>query len=758
MRTIKFILCGLLLWSLAVGLRAQCPDFTDLNSPNVTGYYGHTYNPMSDTGIVSGRHTLITQQGTDLRTGGLLPLLPDGENAVIKLGNELVGAESESLVYTFTVDPDQSILLVKYAVVLENPNHNSADQPRFTIRMLDANDELLSPCMEYDVISSGDIPGFQSYGAHTKWRPWTINGFDLSEYAGQTVKMQVTTYDCSRGAHFGYAYFTATCISNHLAISGCNGNQVEVSAPSGFENYLWSNGSSSPSTAYTIQNNLIATCSISTVTNCQMILSATFLSQNVPTQDQVFFDTICQGDSYQNHGFVLPPQENSGTVVMSNTFFDVNNCNESATALLFLYVIPRYTHIYDAACEGQNYNAYGFTYQNLAVGSYTDTLDFSASSGCDSSLILHLSVHPIDPQPLVIDGPTELCGRSSASYHLQNPLNVSSFQWSVPEGVFVLYGNGTPGVNVYFSHESPNSSEIMLSVVNGCGMQNVTLPVTVFPAYQYIYTDTICVGNDYNQHGFQFGAQDSVGLFIHAQTDTTMLGCDSIVILQLFVADTPNVTVVPDPATLCVGEETELHAVSSQANVTLSSQLPKVWVGDILCTDNSFVHPQNWPCGKVAMGIVFYVDSTFEHGWAVSLHDDTSSCKWEVSWWPVDIPALPDCPYFRNALFDFDGYQNTLLIRNYSTADNYPAAYSVDFDNGWYLPAAGQAYHLYTSIPTVNSSLQLVGGTLFSTITQWSYWTSSEINSNAAWVLTSSRGFDYKTKNNSHSVRSVRSF
>jgi len=77
----------------------------DLSSSAVTGYYG-VYNSLLDdtiqyVGILSGRHTLITQQGTDPWTGDQLPLFPNGENVVVRLGNPAVGAETESLVYTF---------------------------------------------------------------------------------------------------------------------------------------------------------------------------------------------------------------------------------------------------------------------------------------------------------------------------------------------------------------------------------------------------------------------------------------------------------------------------------------------------------------------------------------------------------------------------------------------------------------------------------------------------------------------------------
>lgn len=759
MKHYKYLVCCLFFWICAVVLKAQCPDFLDLDGPNVVGYYGNTFNPTSDTGIVPGRHTLITQQGTDPRTGGLLPLLPPGESAVIKLGNEQAHHQAESLVYTFTVDPDHPILVIKYAVVFQDPDHWSEAQPRFTIQMLNNQNELLDDCMRYDVISGGNIPGFQTYGSIVRWRPWTTNGFDLSDYSGQTVKLQVTTLDCDLGAHYGYAYFTASCISNHLAISGCIGDQVTLTAPPGFESYAWNNGATTLSTVYTIQNSMVATCEIHTVTGCQCLLTGDF-STNVPTQNQSFYDTICQGENYQNHGFVLPPQHNGGDIAFFRHYYDIINCIESATSTLYLHVVPRYTHIYDQICDGDDYNAYGFVYQNLTTGNYTDTLDYVTASGCDSSVILHLTVNPTVPTSLVINGPTELCGTSMATYLLQNPENVTSFEWSVSEGVYVMYGNGTASANLFFTYEAPAISDITLTASNGCGSQSVTLPVTVHPSYQFFYSDTICRGNDYNQYGYQLGVQDSVGLFTYSRTESTMLGCDSITILQLLVADTPVVSVVPDPSILCLGEVTVIHALTPNAVVTLSSDLPFVRVGDILCTDSTFVHPENWSGSKTPKAVVFYVDNSGYHGWAVSLHDEGDPCAWATyDLWPdLDIPNMVNCPNIKAALHDFDGYQNTLQIRNYSPVQSFPAAYSIDFEDGWYLPAAGQAYHLYTAIPPVNASLQLVGGTLISTTTQWDYWTSSEIDYFWAWILDSAKGLYFKEKTNYSSVRGVRSF
>ena len=755
----KSILFVLLLGFCALSAEAQCPDFTDLTSSSVTGYAGtcgYIGNNFVDTilfvGIIPGRHTLITQQGTDPQTGGQLPLLPNGESAVVKLGNEQIGAQKESLVYTFTVDPDYPVLLLKYAVVLEDPHHIEVDQPRFLIQMLDANDQLLSGCMEYNVVSSPLIPGFQEYN-HVMWRPWTTNGFDLSAYTGQTVKFKITTYDCRAGGHYGYAYFTASCISHQISFSGCNGDQVTLSAPVGFESYSWNNGSHTPSTTYTILPNTVATCNITTVTGCQITHSVTF-TQDTILQDHVYYDTICEGMGYTNHGFNLPVYSSPGEYIATNTYYDASDCVEGATNTLYLHVHPRYHHIYDVACEGGNYNAHGFHLTQLTQGEVTDTTYVPLPYGCDSTTILHLTVNHTFSMSETINGPNVVCSGTSEIYSLVNAPSQTLYHWTTPAGVLIYGGQGTPSAQLYFMPNAPTSVQVTLTADNGCGSATTPVNIMVGTSYSNMFSDTICTGNAYTQHGYQLGTQDTAGYYVHILNGTTQQGCDSVSVLGLFVAETPSVEALADPAELCVGGETELHALGSQSSVTLTSQLQKVWVGDILCTDGTTVHPEDWPCGKVAMGVVFYVDNTGEHGWAVDL-EEIPNKMWAISN-QNDIPALVNFNSGRMAMSDLDGYTNTLLIRQSGTNNDYEAAYAVDFEHGWYLPAAGQAYKLYAEQIKVNNSLQLVGGNIVQLDSFGSCWTSTEISSNRVWVLNNALSFS--EKNYPRIVRGIRTF
>ena len=116
-----------------------------------------------------------------------------------------------------------------------------------------------------------------------------------------------------------------------------------------------------------------------------------------------------------------------------------------------------------------------------------------------------------------------------------------------------------------------------------------------------------------------------------------------------------------------------------------------VSIGDILCTDGTTVKPAAFPSsGKTAEGIVFYVDQNGQEGWAVNLNCDAININWvspEHYEEGYDIPILPNHETSRSALFDLDGYSNTAAIRMTNGPEWYPAAWSVDFDNGWYLPS-----------------------------------------------------------------------
>ena len=127
----------------------------------------------------------------------------------------------------------------------------------------------------------------------------------------------------------------------------------------------------------------------------------------------------------------------------------------------------------------------------------------------------------------------------------------------------------------------------------------------------------------------------------------------------------------------------------------------QVHVGDILCEDGAVVSPANLVVSEHnAIGVVFYVDATKQHGWAVGLKD-----LGEYSWGPnsKDTP-LRNCSSRQQALNDLDGYSNTKTIIEGGYDLPFPAFDSLDFENGWYLPAIGQLKRLYSKLEVFQQS------------------------------------------------------
>ena len=270
--------------------------------------------------------------------------------------------------------------------------------------------------------------------------------------------------------------------------------------------------------------------------------------------------------------------------------------------------------------------------------------------------------------------------------------------------------------------------------------------------HEVLLVDIVCgEGQPYHRYGFDI---DSVpaGETTYVRSVVSGLLCDSVISLSLFVVDPLQATMVASADTICAGESVSLWVMQDHA-------VPMVAVGDILCTDGSLVKPSAWPVtGKTAMGIVFYVDSTGEHGWAVHIQEQGNSVRWTPSGSVEDIPDLANYTYARDAITDLDGYTNTQLIRAAGNATTYPAAYAVDFANGWYLPAAGQLRLISAETVVLNASLQIVGGTQFPMNESGKYWSSTESDQNKTWYL-NYRGYMISyNKYNGVKVRSVRAF
>lgn len=85
-------------------------------------------------------------------------------------------------------------------------------------------------------------------------------------------------------------------VNDQLVLVACDGNQVTLSAPEGYDIYQWNNGSTSSTATYTVNGTTTATCLVSTP-DCELTLMATLLPQSgLPNVSSVIYATICKGE------------------------------------------------------------------------------------------------------------------------------------------------------------------------------------------------------------------------------------------------------------------------------------------------------------------------------------------------------------------------------------------------------------------------------------------------------------------------------
>ncbi len=288
-----YILLSLFLFSIGAGW-SQCIDFYDLDAPYVKCEIGPyaartggaawtTRKEDSGPGDQTSRHT-IHRKGVDTlttfngsHTG--LQTVPAGEVASVRLGNRLDGydaaclyndcrhrndytGEAERITYTFRVTEDNKYLILRYAVVWENPGGHNDLLPSFQIETLlgtTGNTAISGLCYSFDkTIGNTDLDyiGNSTFNHHVctgnttttiqsethpvAWRDWRTRIINLEDYVGQTVRLRITSSDCGHKGHFGYSYFTLRCLEANLYSPTCGGPTETRTfvAPEGL-NYIW---------------------------------------------------------------------------------------------------------------------------------------------------------------------------------------------------------------------------------------------------------------------------------------------------------------------------------------------------------------------------------------------------------------------------------------------------------------------------------------------------------------------------------------
>ncbi len=576
----------------------KCVEFGDIYSCFATAYYGRFNNPNEWKGMVdygpddiNSRHTVIDDPtATDPHTGNQLLCVPPGHPNAVRLGNWDIGGEAESITYEYEVDTTKSeVLLLRYAAVLENPGHSPAMQPRFRFSLVDEwGNDINTDCYSADFVSS-DALGWNTYQYDTNtvlWKDWTAVGVDLAPLHGQTVFVQLTTYDCNEMGHYGYAYFTLECEEKEMVPNECGVVHANTfTAPEGFR-YRWYNVDSAGVTLSTDQTfssnqNGVYKCRASflgsTGENCffektvvvgDIFPFANFSYEIIDTVDcnvvVQFYNRSCVtldsahtqqtsmecddyvwdfGDgtvSYDKHPtHIFPSKEFNITLTAS---LAGGQCGDDTTQTVLMRTpCIVYDTVYPEICGGDTFALRDSSY--TVTGNYTVRTEYREDSVVTT--FVFLTVHPtLDTNLLggVCDG---------------NAYTLFGFNESVAgdylhQGVSIYGCDSTYHLHLEVAHSYDTSVAVVACSNTGYVYRDtafmtstvfvdsllsiyscdsvVTLNVTINPAYNNQFNVSLCQGDSTEMHGVYY---NTTGIF--RDTLTTVLGCDSVGVLMLTV-------------------------------------------------------------------------------------------------------------------------------------------------------------------------------------------------------------------------------
>jgi gliding motility-associated-like protein len=471
---------------------------------NFDNWEGYTWVWRTDTvglnvpkkkGIVVNRQTIMTDTNAyDPNTGRKLKIIPKGYSYSARLGANVNQGLMESLSYKLQVDKNNALLVWKFAVVLEDPKtteskaiHAKFEEPRFKVTLFDENGDTIHNCANYDVYASdARIENFQTYypfGGTANpifWRDWTAVGADLSAYIGKTISIEFMAADCTRGAHYGYAYFVAECHPLNITVNYCESDVgATLTAPEGF-NYSWVNASEAKvgtSQSLTIPNPKEGeefTCKMTSETGCPVTLKAK-TERYVPKAD-FSYELDCTNNSVKFTNLSYSPK---GTLTYLWDFGDGTTSTDKHPSHIFVTsgkhkvslqlgnppsscgdVMQKEIDSFSPDLVGvtgsrfycankkttlKAYGAFKFEWFNGGVSiSKADSLDVDtpediwlvaySSSGCSTKIPLSVREEP--QWKLTVDGPSAFCYGDSIQLTASG---AASYKWSTGHTTNSIY-------------------------------------------------------------------------------------------------------------------------------------------------------------------------------------------------------------------------------------------------------------------------------------------------------------------------------
>ena len=452
-----------------------------------------------NTGIVPGRHTIMSTSTPDPYACDNINTLPPGEPFCARLGNGGIGAwgngveyQVDYLSYSFVVSNANSLLTYKYAIILQdplrdpnNPKHTPSIRPRFNVYIRDQFDSLIDPtCGKFEVIYDTTLVGFrecklaaiQGFGGNplasvgTAYRAWTTVGVDLRKYINTPVTLTFNTWDCGWGGHFGYAYVSARCDSFVLTTQSCDGT-VLVTAPEGFS-YKWFPGGETTRSikVYNAQPGDSAYVELTTENGCKTSLSTKVYPVLAKANYNVNPTVVCLKDpiSFADTSVSINTYDGSKIPIVKWEWRFGDNKKDSVAAMQHIYTTP---------------------------GTYTVNLTITNAIGCKDSIQKIVQVLPL---PIANFATNDVCKDAKANFtDLSIVTGVTQFltDW---DWTFIGQGSSDTLQNTSHTYNTAGTFDVKLAIETNTGCKDDTImsikiwppPVANFSAANVCLGDT----------------------------------------------------------------------------------------------------------------------------------------------------------------------------------------------------------------------------------------------------------------------------
>ena len=328
------------------------------------------------------------------------------------------------------------------------------------------------------------------------------------------------------------------------------------------------------------------TDSLHTYRGCDSVVT---LHLNVnPVFDTVVYDTV-RGDE----GYWFYDVHYDSTGIYRDTLPNRYGCDSITELHLQIYNTAT-THLYDTICDRDVYEGYGFSGQTV-TGTYR--LNLQTFAGADSTVYLHLWVNPVYDDTLditICDRQTYLFG--GRSYGVAGYYTDSLHTYKGCDSVVTLHliVNPVYEVDVYDTVRGDDGYWFFGTHLDTTGVYCDTLPTqqgcdSIIFLHLQIYNtatthlyDTICDRDVYE--GYGFSGLTTVGIYVDSLL--TYGGADSLVYLHLWVNPVYEVDVYD---TICSNRFLIHHGDTLRRAGDYTDTLPSVLGCDSIITMHLFV-------------------------------------------------------------------------------------------------------------------------------------------------------------------------